>query len=1226
MNISPRFRMCAGTSIVLAMIAFPVSAQVTTGTVSGTVKDAQGAVVPGATVVLISEARGNESTPAVTNGAGEFVFPNVSADTYTVRVAMASFKTLDRRGIVVSAGERVAVGALTLDLGTATDTITVTGEAPLVQASSGERSFTVATEAVQNLPIANRSYTALAQLAPGVNGTQRTGGGGQTNFMMDGVSTMDTGGNSVLLQMNVESIAEVKVLTSNYQAEYGRSSGLQITAVTKSGTNRFSGSLYDVERSSDWNANSKTNILNGDPKAVLRERDLGYSLGGPVGKPGGKNKLFFFYSQEFAPRTSGNNVVRYRMPTALERTGDFSQSYDNNGNLYPYVKDPLLSGTCSASDQTACFRDGGVVGRIPANRLYSTGLAVLNMWPQPNITGAGLAYNYELTRPTEKALAWQPAVRVDYQPSPAWRATFKYSGWAQRNQVFNGTLPGFNDTKMYHPLVYTTAATINYTVNNTTFIEGIYGRSQNELTGCGLAQGGTGPTFCQNAFPMNEISNSANAGLGGLPFLFPDALVIDPDYYAYQALNGVNPPFWDGTRLVRVPNFQWGGRIANAPPNVPFPGFLNINRTQDVSISVSKVAGRHTLKTGFYNNHSYKAENTSTGALGTLNFGNTTGNPVDTSFGFANAAIGAFSTYQQNSKYVEGAYVYNNTEGYIQDNWKVSSRLTLDYGVRLVHQTPQWDQRQQASNFLPEHFSAAAAPAIYQAGCAALPCTGTNRQALNPRTQQLLGPNTTVLIGQLVPGDGDPLNGILQAGQGISKETYSFPALGAAPRFGAAWDVSGDQRFVVRGGGGLFFDRPTNFQLTVNPPTQYNVSVSNSTLQSLAGSGRVQGPPTMLVYQQNAKLPSSIQWNGGVQTALPWAAILDVSYVGQHAYNQLINSLGGQGVNINAVDFGGAFLPANQDPTLPASAIPGAAAVPADVMRSFQGYSRIGQFQHIAWRTYHSLQLSLQRRFRDGVSFGFADTIGLSDTQSTAPRLEHFADGTYQLRADQAEADALLGNNAPQTHIMRGTFVWDLPDVRGASGTSMQVVKAIVNDWQLSGLWSGSTGAAYTMGFSYQNGTNNLNLTGSPDYAARIRVVGDPGSGCSKDLYRQFNTAAFQGPLTNSNGLESGTDYVRGCFQSALDLAIARNIHLGGRRNLQLRADMFNAPNQAIVTNRSTTANFASLADPAAITNLPFDAAGNLVASRATPRGNGFGVATAFQTPRTIQAQIRFSF
>ncbi|MFL6113468.1 MAG: hypothetical protein ACJ786_19220, partial [Catenulispora sp.] len=724
---------------------------------------------------------------------------------------------------------------------------------------------------------------------------------------------------------------------------------------------------------------------------------------------------------------------------------------------------------------------------------------------------------------------------------------------------------------------------------------------------------------------VNESSNRLN-GLAAFPELYPTAGVIPTSSYAYQVLQAQKPPFWDGTSVNLPPVFSWGGLIGAAPPNQRYPGWLNINRTQDVSISLTKIAGHHTWKTGFYNNHSYKAENTSTGALGTLNFGNTTGNPLDTSFGFANAAIGAFSTYQQNSQYIEGAYVYNNTEGYIQDNWKASSRLTLDYGVRLVHQTPQWDERQQAANFLPERWSPSAAPAIYAAGCAALPCTGTNRQALDPRTQQLLGPNTTVLIGQLVPSSGDPLNGILQAGQGISKATYSFPSLAAAPRFGTAWDITGNQHVVVRGGAGLFFDRPTNFQLTTNPPTQYNVSVSNSTLQSLGTSGRVQGPPTLLVYQERAKLPSSVQWNGGVQVALPWASILDVSYVGQHAYNQLVNSLGGQGVNINAVDFGAAFLAANQDPTLPASAIPGAAALPADVMRAFDGYSRIGQFQHIAWRTYHSIQLSLQRRFRDGVSLGFADTIGLSDRQSTAPRLEHLADGSYRLRADQADADALLGDNAPQTHIMRGTFVWDLPDVAAPSGSAMRMVGYVVNDWQLSGLWSGATGAAYTVGFTYQNGTNNLNLTGSPDYAARIRVVGDPGSGCSGDIYRQVNAAAFQGPLTNSNGLESGTDYVRGCFQSALDLAIARNIRLGGRRNLQFRLDVFNAPNQTIVTARSTTANFASLADPGTITNLPYDAAGNLVASRATPRGNGFGIATGFQTPRTLQAQIRFSF
>ena len=181
--------------------------------------------------------------------------------------------------------------------------------------------------------------------------------------------------------MNVESIAEVKVLTSNYQAEYGRSSGLQVTAVTKSGTNRFRGSVYDVERNSDWNSNSKTNKLNGDPKPVTKERDWGYSIGGPIGRPGGNNKLFFFYAQEFSPRTAGNDVVRFRMPTLLERQGDFSQTTDNLGNLYPFIKDPQLSGVCSAASQAACFADGGVVGRIPASRLYQTGLNILKMWP-----------------------------------------------------------------------------------------------------------------------------------------------------------------------------------------------------------------------------------------------------------------------------------------------------------------------------------------------------------------------------------------------------------------------------------------------------------------------------------------------------------------------------------------------------------------------------------------------------------------------------------------------------------------------------------------------------------------------------------------------------------------------------------------------------------------------------------------------------------------------------
>ena len=1233
MIVVRRFAIAAAAALVLAC-APPVLAQLTTGSVAGTIKDPQGGVIPAATVTLISESRGTQLVDATTNASGDFVFANVPPDRYTVQVTMDGFKTLRREGVTVSAGDRMAIGTLTIEMGALSETVQVRSEAQMVQASTGERSFAITTESVENLPISNRSFVQLATLAPGVAGTgtnpARIGGGGANNVMMDGISTMDTGSNSVLLQMNVESIAEVKVLVSNYQAEYGRSSGLQITAVTKSGTNRFRGSAYGVFRDSDWNSNSRVNQLNGDPKTVLKEKDLGYSIGGPVGKPGGNNKLFFFYSQEFAPRTSGNNVVRFRMPTELERRGDFSQTIDNNGNLYNLIRDAASGLPCTAADTRGCFQDGGVVGRIPAYRLYQTGLNILKSYPMPNLTpvagsGASANYNYELTRPAEKLMAWQPAVRIDYQPMTSLRATFKYSGWKQQNPVINGSIPGFNDSQQYKPVVGTYAITGNYTFTPTTFLEATYGHAQNELTGCGLAQGGTGPTFCANGFAMNDIANRNTAGLSGLPYLFPDANIIDPSYYAYEALSGVNPVIWDGSRVQMAPSYAWGSRIANAPPNTPFPGFLNINATDDISISLTKVWGRHTLKTGFYNTHSYKAQQRQ-GWAGTLTFSNDTSNPIDSTYGYANAALGIFSTYNQLSKYVEGSFVYDNTEGYIQDNWKVNNRLTLDYGLRLVHQQPQYDEKGQASNFLPAEFASAQAPQLYVAGCPnnVNPCAAAARQARNPVTGQLLGPNTAAAIGTLVPNTGDRTNGLFLSGQGIADTTYTWPALVLAPRFGMAYDVTGEQKLVMRGGAGLFYDRPNGnsiYPQVQNPPTIQNVTVRYAQLQDLSAGLRTEGAPSLSVFEYDSKVPSSVQWNSGFQMALPWSSAVDVEYVGQHSYNTLSQ------VNINAIDFGAAFLPSAADPTAAtATAATSYASTSPDLVRTFRGYGSIQQQVSRGWRTFHSLQLSFNRRFTNGLAFGFNDTIVLYDHQSTDARLQHHADGTYSERPDQAEADRLLGTSIPNRHVLKGNFVWDLPDLKSGSGAALRTLAQIVNDWQLSGVWTAATGTAYAVGFSYQNGGGNVNLTGSPDYGARAVLAGDAGSGCSSNDLQQFNTAAFTGPAVGSVGLESGNGYLRGCFTSIFDLAIARNIRLGGNRNLQIRAEMFNAPNSAIITGRNTTMNLNSPADPSTITNLPYDANGNVVASRSLPRGAGFGVATTYQDPRTVQVQVRFSF
>ena len=1221
-------------------------AQITTGTIAGTVKDAQGGVVPGATVTLISESQNTRSNPVVTDGNGDFVFPNLRADTYTIEVAMPSFRTLRRAGVPVSPGQRVSVGALTIDIGGATEVVDVKAEAPVVQASSGERSFAVDTDAVQNLPIQGRAFTQLAALAPGVTGTSRIGdrastGGGDTNVQMDGVSTMDTGSNRAIIDLNVESIAEVKVLVSNYQAEYGRSSGLQITAVTKSGTNHFRGSLYDVERNSDWNANSRTNILNGDPKTVLRQREWGYSIGGPVGKPGGANKLFFFYTQEFEPRTGGNDVIRYRVPTALERQGDFSQSTDNNGNPYPYIKNPAVSGTCSATSQAACFADGGVLGRIPASALYQTGLNILKMWPTPTLP-PGQPYNFEITRPSESILSYQPAMRFDYQPTAKIRASFKYSGFTQRQQVEQGSIPGWNDTQMVTPHVSLIASTVNYTLSPTLFLEGTAGHSAAYQGGCfGVGSGG-GPQFC-NAFPVTANANRNNTGLGDIPFIFPEANTIDQRYFVYSLLNKSGSTIWDGTQVLLPPSFSWGSRISNnspnyAPPNIGFPSQNRASST-DVSISLTKVLGRHTMKTGFYNQYSNKQQ-VQGGANGgpSVNFQQDAvgTNPCDTSFGFSNAAIGCFSSYAQGSKGVEGEYIYYNVEGYVQDNWKLNARTTIDYGVRLVHQTPQYDKLGQASNFFVDKWNRSAAPTLYVPGCAngVYPCTGTNRQAMNPVTGQFLGPNSTLAIGTLVPNSGNTTNGLVQAGQGIPISTYLQPALGVGPRFGMAYDLTGQQRLVLRGGAGLFFDRPSGnavFTQVLNPPARRSVTLRFGQLQTLGSGGlATEAPSSLNVYEYDSPLPSSTQWNGGVQIALPWSSLLDVEYTGQHAYNIV------EGINLNAVDFETAYLPQFQDPTL-APTTPGATSVSTDLMRSFRGYAAINQNVSRGWVTYHSLQLSFTRRFRNGLSWGFNDTIGLSATGSTAARLQHNPDGAVTYRADQADADKLLQLD-PVRHTMKGNFVWDLPDLASNQPT-LHVLGYVLNDWQLSGIWTASTGAPYAAGFSYQSGGSNVNLTGSPDYGARIRIVGDPGSGCSSDPYRQFNTAAFQGPLTGSVGLESGAGYLHGCFASALDLAIARNIRLSGGRTLQLRADLFNAPNAAGITGRNATFVMSNPSDPVTNAAPVFDPvtgklnngvnltpSGAVSPDRSKPKNAGFGVANNYQSPRSVQLQIRFSF
>src|SRR5688572_27156669 len=793
----------AAIVLIACMLATSAAfAQITTGTISGNVRDEQGGVIPAATVVLVSEARGTRSAPAVTTATGDYVFPNVTADTYTVEISLDGFKTVRRTGIRVSGADRVGVPTVVLETGGIAETVNVTAETVMVQSQSAERSYVVETAQIENLPITRGNFINVVAFTPGVNGTTRLGGVGQNNIMMDGVSAMDTGSNGQMLQLNVESIGEVKILTQGYQAEFGRSSGLQITAVTKSGSNQFRGSLYDVERNSKWNSNSWVNTRNGDPKPITKEKDWGYSLGGPVGKPGGENKLFFFYSHEYRPRNNpinNGNPIRLRVPTALERAGDFSQSLDNNGAPIPQLLDPIT-------------RQPFPGNRIPSDRLYSTGIAILNRYPLPNVQQAPATnFNYEAAPGKVENLIQQPVVRLDYQLSPELRVNWKYAGQRGRKIVTPGQIEGFTDVKTPYPYVTNYAVNVNYMINSSTFVEGTWGFIRNELTG-----GSEGGVL------VNESANRLK-DLAAFPLLYPNAgKVTNENYYVLEVMNDVGAPWWDkeNSMINLPPVFGWGNRIGAAPPNQRYPGWLNINRTNDVSISLTKVMGRHTIKGGFYNNHSFKAQNTGAGGIanltfqGYVNFGNDTNNALDTGFGYANAATGVFTQYLQASDFIEGHMIYNNTEFYIQDNWKAGERLTVDYGVRFTRQQPQHDRFQQMSNFFPEQWSAAQAPFLYVSGCSngATVCSGNLRNAKDPRTGQVLNvpgvANTQVAIGTPIPGSGDALNGIRRAGDGIAKTGYLWPTLVIGPRFGMAYDLTGTQTTIIRAGGGLYYDRP----------------------------------------------------------------------------------------------------------------------------------------------------------------------------------------------------------------------------------------------------------------------------------------------------------------------------------------------------------------------------------------------------------------------------------
>jgi len=1182
----------------LCLAGAPVHAQTTSAYVSGAVADSQGGVLPGATVTLTSRTQGNVLT-TTTDAEGRFVFPIVRPDSYTIRVTMQGFKTSERTGLVVSANDRASTGTLNLEVGGIEESVSVSGRISELQIESGERSFTLESEALKNIANNGRAMFNFANLVPGVlqNGTSGTeipqvSGftvNGQrpnsNNITIDGVTNIDTGDNGGnMATTNIDAVAEFKILTNAYQAEYGRAVGGQIQVVTKSGTQSFHGSGYWYGRRSDWNANTWTNKRAAAPPPVgsgaliepakASRNDYGYTLGGPIFIPGvfneDKKKLFFFWSQEFQRRNDPAASREARVPTPLERQGDFSQSVDASGNPFPYIRDYTTGLPCSASDTRGCFQDGGVLGKIPANRLYAPGIAALNIFPAPNYT-AGAGVNFQSQNPNE-APRREDLLRLDFQATDNWRFTGRYMKTKEEIlQAYGTTWAGNGSDHLPMPVMFLHPGS-NYMLSATgilsptTSLELSVGRAANSLN---------------YELQQANLFRSA-AGLTGMPLLYPDA--VQADY---------------------IPDFRFrGGRTGNAGFYQTDRGpFTNENITWDAIANLSKVWGQHSTKFGVYFQHSYKPQSIFASFNSQISFIDDGNNPFDTGYSYANAATGVFNTYTQANKFAIPEWRYKNFEWYAQDNWKVNRRLTLDYGVRFYYLTPQWDTSLQASNFLPDEFNPAAAATLYQPTCvgAPAPCSGSARRGLDPKTGQTVDGR---FIGRLTPGS-DRFNGAFQAGQGINDELQDGNTFKISPRFGFSYDLTGKGETIIRGGAGIFYDRPQGnmvFDMIANAPGVLNSSIQWGTLQSLTAGGNDPYPtlglnPTAYDFEP----PKTYQWNLGIQHKLWYNLIFDLAYVGSENKDLLRQA------QINALPIGTTFQASAQDPTrVGTSSTPGATALPNDLLRPYQGYGGIRMWGYDGYSNYHALQTGLSRRFENGFMFSafyvWSKALTIANTD--------FASGVASLSEAERLDYSYAEYDRPHNFVLN--FIYQTPKV--ASG----VLGYLANDWQLSGIYRWTSGRPYAVGFSIP-GYGSTNLTGTDFPNARVVVTCDPGSGWSDDPYRQINTSCFQAPSPGSDGAESARFFLWSPPIHNLDLSIAKVIPIGKQAKVEVRLDMFNALNHTQFTGVNATANFAGPGSNV-ITNLPYDANGNLV------RNNGFGSINGVAPPRTLQLVTRLTF
>jgi Carboxypeptidase regulatory-like domain/TonB-dependent Receptor Plug Domain len=1127
-------------------------AQLSTGSIVGTVKDPSGLAMASVAITATHAATGRVRQ-TTSNERGDFVLNSLEPGVYTLSFVMSGFKKKELDNVTLTTGETLPAGDIKLELGGVSETVSVTSQGAVVMTRSSDRADLISSGQIENLVVRGRSFTDLTQLLPGVVSTSKSTdistnpsiyvmGNRQTsnNVTIDGVVANDMGnGYQMKIQVSQDAVAEVKVETSNYQAEYGRMAGSNIIAVTKSGGKQFHGLASYFVRNEDFNANNFFNNRNGQAVPRYRYNTATYNVSGPVMIPKlfnkNRDKLFFFWGQEYWP-TSNSVTGSVTVPTALERAGDFSQSLNQAGQVIA-VKDPFNNGAPFPGNQ------------IPQERLDPNGASLLNIFPLPNFSNRAISggnYNYVFTTPLKNPLSTSTG-KLDYI--------------LNSNNTISGSYNAFRN-KQEGSVNLADAGSLNWPLTNKTW---------------------SSPSDAVSARYTHIFSPTI---LNEVTFGFLDQHADDlytPAQFQPISKSAVhfnvgqfNPAAND---LNVIPDATFGGvpQAANLWVEGRFP-LYNRYYVYNWSENLTLTRGSHTLKAGVYVERYLRNQKKIVPFNGSYDFQTNANNPLNTNYAYANAALGVFNSYTE----ATGRGWMNmrdwDVEWFVQDNWKATRRLTIDYGVRLYWISPLTEADNLISGFVQSQYNPAQAVQLIRPAMNA-----GQRVGVDAVSGQFYA---AAQIGAIAPSVGNPADGMVLASNPGSLPNSLFPNPGVqwGPRVGFAYDVFGDGKMAVRGGFGLFYNRfdETYFDNYVGqPPIVQNPTVTYGQLSTLTTSkgllfpGNVYGPDVT-----GKLLPRVMNYSLSVQRDIGFNTVLDVAYAASLARHLLWNTDG------NGIPLGADFLPANGDPTTPGKPLPAA------FLRPIPGYNSIYTTSGGSSSNYNSLQVSAQRRFTHNLQFGAAWTWSKAMDYNDA-------DGDTITTALPARLYYYSAAGFDRTHSVSINYIYDLPN----SPWENVVARRVLNDWQLSGITSFQSGAPLGINIAT---TTNIDITGTPSITPRAYLTGNPNlPPGSRTFSQNFNTSVVQLPAVGTFG-NAARNVIRGPGINNWDLALVKNVPIRERLRLQLRWEAYNAFNHTQFSTINTSANF----NPAT---------GQQINAQ-------FGAFTAARDPRQMQMAVRLSF